>query len=220
MERGEQALKSEKLLADVARDTRRKVSFLLRKPFVDQAEVYTIAKEFFRAYLKKEYEFTAEELKRELHKVYLSTVVREKVEALVEKLSLMEYTDTQYSQTEVKYLLEDLETIVKMLVSEHKRQLPFLTRVANWLFRKQPTQRTTYISEYPVIEQNDPATIELNILLEEVYAALEKNSPHKAAKIYKTLLKKYDGYGTTIRQEFYHKVHEAYEAILQQQEHP
>ena len=221
MKSGETAadpIDGERAVMDAARDTRRKAAFLLRKPFVEQHEVYVLAKAFFKAYLRKEYEFTADELRKELHKIYLSTVVRERVEALVEKLGLLEYTDTQYSQAELKFLLQDLDGIVEMLVVERRRQLPFLTRVANWLFRKSPREaRATVISEYPVVEDADPVTVELNTILEDVYLELEKGNARKAAKLYKALLGKYDRLGVTAQHRLYHKVNAAYEAIAKRQ---
>ena len=203
-------------LADAAHDARRKAAFLLRKPYVEQQEVYGLARQFFKAYLNKEYEFTADELQRELHKVYLSTIVRETVEALVEKLSLIEYTDTKYSQAEVKLLLQDLDEIVRLLVSEQRRQLPPLTRFANWLFHRQPRQSETVISEYPAVEADDPVNVELNTLLEDLYAALAAGKVPKAASLYKKLLGKYNSLGRTAQQALYHEVNAAYEAILRQ----
>jgi hypothetical protein len=217
MKRGEaQRADPNEAVINAARDTRRKAAFLLRKPYVEQGEVYTLAKAFFKAYLRKEYEFTAQELQREVHKVYLSTLVRERVEAIIEKLSLLEYTDMRYSQTEVKLLLQELDSLVKMLVTEHRRQVPRLTRFANWLFRKQPRTPETVISDYPSVEPNDPVTLELSMLLEDIYALLERNKAQKAAKIYRRLLAKYQNLGSTGKQQFYHKVNEAYDAITKQ----
>lgn len=201
-------------ILDVARETRRKAAFLQRKPFVEQAEIYRLAKGFFKAYLKKPYEFTGAELRQELHKIYLPTIVRERVDGLIEKLSLLEYTDTQYSQAELKLLLQEIESIVKMLVIEHKKSLPFLTRLANWLFHKRPKKTESYISDYPVLESQDRVGIEMNRLLEELYDALGRGKTRRAVKLYKQISKRYDLLGSTAQQRFYHKVQAAYEAIL------
>lgn len=203
-------------LADVARDTKRRITYLLKKPFVEQREVYNLTKAFFKAYLQKPYEFTCEELRRELHKVYLNSTTRERVEALLEKLGLLEYTDTQYSQAELKLMAQELEGIVKELYIDHTRQLPWLTRLANWLFRKKPKRSETIISEYPMIEQDDPVSVELNTILEELYEALEENRVKKAVKLYKQLMKRYDRLGSSVQHEFYHKVNAAYKAIIKQ----
>ncbi|MBR9692534.1 hypothetical protein GOV07_01240 [Candidatus Woesearchaeota archaeon] len=215
MKKGEVPLEQH-TIADVARDTRRRAAYLLKKPFVEQREVYALAKEFFKAYLKKPQEFTCDELKRELHKIYLNSAVRDRVDALIDKLSLLEYTDTQYSQTEIKLLTQELDGIVKDLFIEHSRRLPFLTRVANWLFRKEPKSNETIISDYPMLEPNDPVSIELNTILEDIYLAIEKNNIRKAAKYYKYLMKRYDTLGPSAQQEFYHKIQAAYEAIAKQ----
>ncbi len=215
MKRGEEE-RREPDIYDVARDTRRKAAFLLRKPFIEQAEVYGLAKAFFKAYLKKPYEFTAQELTTELHKVYLSSGVRARVEALIAKLGLMEYTDTRYSQAEARILLQDLDTIVKELVVEHKKRLPFLTRFANWLFRKRERPRETVLTEYPALEENDRPSVEINELLEESYAALDRGKAKRAAKRYRLALRKYDSLGPSAQQRFYHKMQAAYDAIVKQ----
>ena len=204
-------------IADAARDTRRKAEFLRRRPIIDQGEVYALAKEFFKAYLGKPFEYTADELQQELHRVYLSVGVRKRVEVLIEKISLVEYTDTQYSQAELQLMLEDLSGIVKELVTERKRHRPFLTRLADWLFRKRVEERRTVITDFPMLEPNDPVTVELNTLLERIYLSLEENDVKSAAKLYKRLLHKYNHLGSTVQREFYHKVNEAYEAIARQQ---
>ncbi len=204
-------------MGDVARDTRRKATFLLKKPFVEQHEVYGLAKDFFKSYLKKPVEFTSAELKEELHKVYLSSNVRDRVDRLIEKLSLMEYTDSKYGQAELKLLIQDLDTIVRDLVIERKRHIPFLTRVANFLWHKKPKKTETVITEFPVVEPNDATTIEMNTVLEDLYTALSKGKVKLATKYYKVLMKRYNTLGSTMQHEFYHKVNEAYDAIRKQQ---
>ncbi len=207
----------EPTVGDVARNTRRKAAFLARKPLVDQREVYGLAKDFFKAYLKRQYEFTMDELRTELHKVYLSSTVRERADSLIEKLGLLEYTDTQYSQAELKALVQDLDAIVRDLVVERKKYVPWLTRFANWLFRKKIVGTETVISDFPSLESQEPAYVELNTVLEDIYEALGKNQPRKAAKYYKYLIRRYDSLGASVQHEFYHKVQETYEAILRSQ---
>jgi hypothetical protein len=72
------------------------------------------------------------------------------------------------------------------------------------------------ISEYPSVEPNDPVTLEMNTLLEEIYALLERNKAQKAAKVYRRLLARYHSLGSTGQQQFYHKVNEAFDAIMKQ----
>ncbi len=214
MKRGEPRPEEADPLLETARKTRRKAAFLLRKPVVEQAEVYVLAKEFFKAYLKKPYEFTAEELRSELHKVYLAPTPREQSDRLVEKLGLIEYTDTRYTQAELKHLLQELDTIVKLLVIEHKRRVPWLTRFADWLFQTRRQKSVTPISDIPVKEENDPTTVELNTLLEQIYMFLDEGKRRRAAQRYTELLHRYERLGSTAQEGFYHKVRAAYEAIM------
>jgi hypothetical protein len=198
---------------EISRNIRRKIAFLKRKSFVAQGETYNLAKEFFKSYIHKDEEFTTEELKHEMHKVYLSGSVRTRVEALLEKLSLLEYTDTQYSQEEVKLLLEELDSIIRDVNIEHKGRLPLLTRLANWLFRKKAVKQKQYISDYPALEENNPVAIELNTLLESMYAALDQGKKKKAISLYKEVSHKYNHLGSSIQEQFYHKLKAAYEEL-------
>lgn len=199
----------------VARQTKRRAGFLARKSFIQPHDVYRLAKEFFKAFLDKQIEFTSQELHEELHKVYLTPRVRDRVEAFVEKMSLMEYSESQLPQDEVKTLLNDLQSIIDDLVREHKEKIPWLTRFAHWLFHKKPTQSVSYLAEFPAIESNDPVSIDLNSLLEEIYYALENGKISRAHRKYSKLIDRYHQLGSHAQHEFYHKVHAAYQRILE-----
>lgn len=201
---------------EVSKETRRKIAFLKRKNYVAQGEVYNLSKSFFKSYIKKDQEFTTEELKHELHKIYLSGSVRTRIESLLEKLSLLEYTDTQYSQAEITLLLEELDAIIKDVTIEHKQRIPWLTRMAGWLFRKKIQEKESYISDYPITERNDPTSIRLNILIENVYAALNEGKNRKAITLYKELTREYNHLGKSVQEKFYHKLKAVYEELLRQ----
>ncbi len=206
--------REEGLLA-VARQTRRRINYLLQKPFVDEAELYGLAKGFFKAYVGKESELTAHELKRELHKVYLTSKVRSGLDAFLAKIEVLEYADARYSQEELKHLLGELDSLVREMVSEHQRQLPWLTRIAHFLLgNRGEKQEGVVISDYPALEENDPVTVELNTLLESFYEALDGGKRGRALKAYRLLLRKYEALGASAQQAFYHKLRAAYEALL------
>lgn len=204
----------DKLFAS-ASDTKRKIDFLARKAFADQDEVYALAKEFFKVYLDKEYEFTSHELRKELHKVYLPSHIRQELESFIDRLELLEYSPTKYTQKEVKTMLADFKNIVNHLVTEQKKTVPLFTRLLNWMFHKKKKQELT-VSEYPAVESQNPAFVDMNRQLENIYLSLNKAKPKKAAKQYAKLVEKYNTLGSTAQHEFYHKLEAAYEEITRQ----
>lgn len=198
---------------DVARETRRRISFLLKKPIIEQRDVYILTKRFFSAYIEEERELTIEELRLKLHEIYLSSIIREKIEAILALLGPMEYMSVDYNQDKLRTVLETLKNIIRDLVREEKRRLPLLTRFANWLFRRKPKAQEVIISEYPANEESEPFTVELNILLEEIYNALDKGKVRSATRIYQKLLQRYNQLGNSVQRRFYHKLNSAYETI-------
>ncbi|RME31900.1 hypothetical protein D6789_01215 [Candidatus Woesearchaeota archaeon] len=213
MERGEkkESKQAEKPLDEIARETRRRIDFLRRKPVVDQRDVYRLFKRFFQQYLRKDYEFTIDELRHEIHCIYLQHSVRERIDDLLERLSLIEYTNVVYSREELRALLDDFATVVRSLVAESERRESFIRRMLRLLFPQRPER--PIISEFPAIEVDDPLMIELRTLAEEIYASLDRGKVRGAARRYQELIGKYNALGPSAQQNVYHLVHEAYKAI-------
>lgn len=206
MERGE-----ERSIVEMAREARRRIQFLQQRSTTDPQEIYRLFKKFFQVYLDKKYEFTMDELRHEIHCIYLTHSVRERIEDLIEKLSPLEYTNTSYSPEDIGEMLGDFDAVVRSLVTEQKKQRPWLQKLLR-LFHKEREERPV-ISEYPAIEQNDPVTIDINTLLEKIYASLEQNKVRTAKRHYRELNKRYEKLGALGQQRFYRAIHEAYHAI-------
>ncbi len=209
MERGEA---SEPLKLDaIVRETRRRIDFLRRKPVIDQRDVYRLFKRFFQRFLKKEYEFTIDELRHEVHCIYLQHAVRERIDDLLERLSVMEYSDLVYSREELRAFLDDFEQVILSLAAGSERRDSFVRRLLRWLLPPRPERPV--IREFPAPEANDPLLIEFRTLAEEVYAALDRGRVRAAARRYHKLIEKYNALGPSAQHALYHLVHEAYEAI-------
>lgn len=209
MDRGE--TEREKPLSEVARETRRRIDFLRRKPVVDQRDVYRLFKHFFQEYLEKHYEFTIDELRHEIHCIYLQHGVRERIDDLLEKLSVLEYSDTVFSHDEVRTILDDFDMVVRSLVAKSERKESFVRKLLRHFFPAKPERPV--ISEVPSISVTDPLTIELRTLAEEVYGALDQGKVKTAARQYQELIGRYNALGPGAQQDSYHLVHEAYKAI-------
>ena len=113
----------------------KKLSHASSRGHVNEKEIYALSKEFFGELLKLDYEFTHEELIDELKKTYLEKKDLDQTVAFIRKIGVMEFTSNEYSQDELKTMLEELKTILNRLVHEEKK-LSWLARLKQSLFGK------------------------------------------------------------------------------------
>ncbi len=96
--------------------TSRKITYLMSKDLIDDFEVYSLVKDFFRLYLNLNYEFTFAELESELKNVYLNYDIRSELFTFLNSIGYIEYTDYKFNQKELKELLESFVKIVDSLI--------------------------------------------------------------------------------------------------------
>lgn len=200
---------AEKPITEVARDTRRRIGFLLKKPVVDQQEFYRLFKRFFQEYLRKRYEFTMDELRHEVHCIYLTHAIRERIEVMLNKMSVLEYTNETYEQEEIKTLLKEFDSIVAALVTEQQQHLSFFQR----FFARFSRQKKAEPADYPSKEDNDPVTVDINTHIEAIYAALDDGKNKVAIDKYKDLNKRYESLGTKAQEKYFQRIQETYAEI-------
>ena len=99
-----------------------KINHLYKKNTLRDNEVYNLTKDFFKEYLKIEYEYTHDELKKELNKVYLKKDVKNKLFIFLEDIGKIEYQNQPHTQQDLKRLLSALKEIVQILVQEEKKR--------------------------------------------------------------------------------------------------
>jgi len=201
--------------AELARTSSKKAKYLSTKAFVNQLAVYRLVKEFFTGYLEKDSEYTYGELVDEMHKIYISPTLRTNIYGLLNNLEKVEYEDGSFSQEELREMLKTFQEIVKRLVIEHKSYTPWLTRVANWLFRKNPQKEQDYFSELPVIEDNNRPNINFKIIIEDLYSSLDDGNKRKAVKYYKKAAALYEHMYEEKQKEYYSLLKIAYQKIIE-----
>jgi hypothetical protein len=208
----EQEKDRRKHLEQLRTDTIRKIDFLDHKVVIDYHDVYRLIREFFKEFLGKRYEFTINELKTELRKVYISSTTRPLIEEILECLETGEYLTVHYKRPELQKLLVDFRKVVEQLIRTHTARKSFIDHLKSFFFKEPDPQ--SILSELPVIEGNDQHHKRLYILIERCYAALDQHNLHRAKASYEALLVEYNRLSERERAEYYPVVHQTYQDLV------
>lgn len=115
-------------------NTYKNIRSLLSLDTIPEKEVYNLIRDFFKKYLNIDYEFTNEELKKELKKVYFSHELKEDTSLLFDHLSRIEYLSQPLSQEELRNLLNKFKDIMDELITVHyKKQASFIEKMKDSL---------------------------------------------------------------------------------------
>lgn len=90
------------------------------KARITDKDVYVLSKEFFTQLLNLDYEFSHEELIEELKKTYMEKKDLDKTIKFINKMGKMEFTSNNFSQEELKGMLDELHEILDHLVHEEE----------------------------------------------------------------------------------------------------
>ena len=181
-----------------------KIKHALSKHHINQKEVYTITKEFFKEYLDLEYEFTHEELLEELQKIYLDKEHQKIISSFVTTIGLLEYTDKTFSQEELQLLFTQLQEIITLLIKHHSTTSWFDKVLLKIGINKQ-TQ--TSIEEEQLEKQQ-----ELFKLLRKVD---DENNIEKAKELYSESLEYYNSLPKKDQKKYYDQLMNTYNKLQQ-----
>lgn len=207
-----QETEKRKHLAQLRRETLRKIEFLKRKATINAKEVYDLIKDFFKGFLGKDYEFTIGELQKELKNVYISGSTRELINQILEAMRAIEYRNVNYGHEQLTVLLEALEEAVKQLVRSHARKKGFMQKVRSLLFKDEEPE--VIIAELPATEDNTAENIRVHTLMERCYLALEKHNLRKAKAAYNALIREYESLPHEEKEQFYPLIDQTYRDML------
>jgi len=107
---------------ELSENTTKKIGYLISKSQVQEEELYQLVKDFFKDYLKLDYEFTHEELMEELKTVYLEKELLDELESFLKKIAKIECFDNNFSNAEMKSLIEKFEEISKQIIGPLEKQ--------------------------------------------------------------------------------------------------
>jgi len=100
-------------------NTYRDIKQILDSVKIQEKEAYNLIRNFFKLYLDLNYEFTNEELKEELKKVYFSHELKEDTSLLFDSLSKIEYFSEPLSQPKLRKLLINFKKVIDEIVTVH-----------------------------------------------------------------------------------------------------
>jgi len=199
-------------LSGLRRDITRKADFLAKKSVIEHHEVYQLIKEFFREFLEKRYEFTVNELRAELKKVYISNATRALIASLLQRLEYSEYATVHYTRDDLLKLLADFKEIVEQLVRIHTKKRSLLERIKGFMFKDPDT--STIIAELPAIEGDDAYHVRIYTLIEKCYVALDQRNLHRAKASYDALIGEYQLLDDSLKAQYYAVIQQTYMDLL------
>ena len=97
--------------------TLKKIDYQLSRNVVADKELYDIYKYFFSNYYNLEYEFSADELSKELDKLYIEQNVRQYYDYIISRISIIEFKDDSLTEEEIREILGILREVVVYLTN-------------------------------------------------------------------------------------------------------
>ena len=189
----------QKDIALIKQTTLQRIENARSKPKLHQEEVYHIVKYFFKKILEIDYEFTHQELLEELEKMYLEKKHHEQISEFITTIGIMEYTDKEFTQSELKTLLKELSEIVNSLIKHHTKE-HWLKKISSALHLRKDT-KTQEIKKTTINSDDDL----YNVLL------MIENEPVKkhATTLYKKAIEYYNGLSNEDKKKHFDRLKQA-----------
>lgn len=181
----------------------RRARYLLGKGHLAEREVYELVKFFFQEYLHKHYEFTVDELREELEKVYLTNQARARVEAFLSAVEAMEYDQKIATTDELKTLLRRFEDVADLLIVAEQRRESFLSRLLRLGRGSKRSNLDTRLGQSNTLGEG----------LAQLRRHVEQEDKEAAIKAYKEVMGLYERASMQEKQSIYPELAQAYEQV-------
>lgn len=216
--------------------TQKKAQYLLSKGNIQEQEVYTLIKDFFKEFLQVKYEFTVDELLSELKKIYLETHVWKRLQPFLSKMSVIEYSDKKYSEADLREIVREFMAILSIVITAklpkkiawHKRLAHILTRRKEEEIEELEDMRINAAQENEIynevehefakeqaraVEVEASGNQDMDELIKQINEHLDKSNKKEAGKLYKKLSRKYSSLDTPAKQLYYETLNKIYEKV-------
>jgi len=199
----------------------KKMDHLMGKAFISEREVYDLVRSFFKKHLTIDYEFTREELMKELKKIYLSPDLQDKVQNLLIDVSQIEHTSKNFTKEELAEILADFRDVVDgLIVSHYQQERSFFKRFKDNLHKMFSSQHKKILeAEEVVFEEDERSVVKMNMLLDDTKRMLDVNL-EKAKEIYKELIIIYNSFPLHKKKAYYPPVQDIYNMIKNRDNKP
>lgn len=133
--------KSKKVIFD---NLRKKSVFYLNKPVLEDLDLYYFVKGFFKEYLGLDKELSFQEIIQEIEKTYIPSGTKSDLIGFINKIEVIEFKDSTFSEDVLKNHIKEFYTIVKSLPFDEVITLGFFDRVKKFLgFKTKEDELTT-----------------------------------------------------------------------------
>jgi hypothetical protein len=132
----------------------RKIDYYSSKNSTTDIELYYIVKEFFTQFLELKYEFSLDELILELDKVYLDSEQRNKTLAFINKIKIIEFEDSTFSQEKVKDLIREFSVIARTLAKINEPEKKGFWKKMGTFFVKDDEPKINNIDKRNIINKD------------------------------------------------------------------
>ncbi len=163
-----------------------RIDFLLGKQGLKDEELYHVVKDFFKQYLKLDYEFTFEELIEEFDKVYLDPDVKQELIQFISDVGLIEFSENAYKEREVKEFLKSFAWLIDRLIPLKVKE-NFFDPELKKIVEEKPSE---VVKEEEFLKQETPQAFKY--LVREASKELSNNNVEKAKALYLKALQIYN----------------------------
>ncbi len=192
-------------------------------------QFFHLVRLFFAELFKIKYEFTFEELSKELEKKRIDKNLKEKILFFLKKLSVVEYSDETLSEQELKKLLGDfLKLFEKLTFNEEEVKKTKLCKILRFFKSKKiltpkETRRKKqnvllaliqYISPKFKINIEKNRLEQIHNMLIKAFDLLDNNNIQSSRKLYVKIKEKYNHLNIENKKEIYDDVLFLYKEIV------
>ena len=214
-------------------DILRDINYLSKKGVISGNEVYYLIKNFLRVYLKLDYEFTKDELFKELKNIYLPYNIRADFFKFIENVFIVEYSNVDFSDEELRSLINEFKGYLDYLFISNQGKAITASHVIarNWkhkigdIFKsskkkgdekqqeEMPDNMEVPNLSLQSISSSKTNNVEINSLIEKIYYSLYNSDLGSAAELYNQVLSAYSSLTSEKKVNYYETIHSVYDAI-------
>ena len=192
-------------------------------------QFFHIVRLFFAGLFKIKYEFTFEELNKELERKRVDNSLKEKIVFFLKKLSVVEYSDERLPESELKRLLNDfLKLFEQLTFNEQKVKETELNKILIFFRLKGPAiqkkesrkKQSTLLTSIQIISSKLKLTSgkskleQVHNMLIKALDMLDNNKIQKSKQLYVKIKEKYNQLNTDEKKEIYDDVLLLYKELV------
>jgi hypothetical protein len=192
----------------------KKIEHIMSKAFISEKEVYDLVRSFFKKHLIIDYEFTHEELMKELKKIYLSPELQVKIKRLFEDVSRIEHTSKPFTREELEKILKDFGEVVDgLIVSHYQQEKSFFRRLKDSIHNIFSTKHKKLLEpDESVLSERERAVVKMNMLLDNAKRWSDTNV-EKAKEAYNELINLYETLDESKKKAYYPHIQDLFNSI-------